>query len=320
MRRTVVIFMVLGLVLAMPGIAAADHPAPQLPVLPGDSAALNQGGIEGAEFDMITSLITGNPHTDLDFFSQDGVVYASVGTLAIGPNNAGQNIVKLTDGDGNIGPDTIEYVSGHPSATCVTNAANALGLQHDVEATPKGADVPIQQNLTDHLGEVPLGDTQLLIDATDARGRCHDQGQLFGVAGTVPQGGLEIIDVTDVKNPVEIGLTSHIGEAHTVNVDPRRPHIAYVVTSDSVGVNPEGVRANEAEGSTSFALDGFEIVDLSSCMTAPFGTMPAGSTLEEKRENCRPQVWRYRYPDIAMAMGTFNQTNLYACHELETWP
>jgi hypothetical protein len=42
-----------------------------------------------------------------------------------------------------------------------------------------------------------------------------------------PKGGLEIVDVTDPGAPREIGLTSHIGESHTVNVDPKRPHIAY---------------------------------------------------------------------------------------------
>lgn len=48
-------------------------------------------------------------------------------------------------------------------------------------------------------------DTELLLDATDAEGRCHDQGDdPLGVSA--PRGGLEIIDVTDPSNPVEIGL------------------------------------------------------------------------------------------------------------------
>ena len=100
-----------------------------------------------------------------------------------------------------------------------------------MEATPRG-----NANLNADVTGAARDDTQLLLDATDAPGRCHDQG-VFGVEG-VPQGGLEIIDVTDIKNPVEIGFTSHVGEAHTVNVDPRRPHIAYASTSDSIGVNP----------------------------------------------------------------------------------
>ena len=316
MRRTVVALLGLGLVLAAPGAAVADHPAPAFEPLPGGTTGVNQGGIDGVEFEMVESFFTGNPHTDIDFFSQGGVTYVSAGTLGTGPNNGGQNIFKLTDESGAVSADTIEYVAGHPSAGCVSNPAEVLGLQHDVEATPKGADVPIQHNVTDELG-ARTGDTQLLLDATDAPGRCHDQGT--ATLDTAPQGGLEIIDVTDVENPVEIGLTSHIGEAHTVNIDPRRPHIAYVVTSDSVGVDEEGQRANETS-ETSYAHDGFEVVDLSSCMTAPFGTMAPGLSVEEKREACQPQVWRYRYPHVEMALGHNNQSAIYACHELETWP
>ncbi|MFP5369644.1 MAG: hypothetical protein ACLGI3_02695, partial [Actinomycetes bacterium] len=118
-----------------------------------------------------------------------------------------------------------------------------------------------------------------------------------------------------------------IGEAHTVNVDPRRPHIAYVVTSDAVGVNGDGVRTNELAQSDRlgrpapdlFSHDGFEVVDLSSCMTAPFGTMPDGLDVAGKRAACKPQVWRYRYETTAMALGHTNKNTVYGCHELETY-
>src|SRR4030095_14443384 len=95
-------------------------------------------------------------------------------------------------------------------------------------------------------GGAPNVDAPLLIDATDQRGRCHDSSE-FGLE-TQPRGGLELVDVTNIANPKEIGLTSHIGEAHTVNVDPKRPHIAYAVTSDSIGVDAAGKRANETPG------------------------------------------------------------------------
>ena len=330
MRRTAVILLVLGFVLALPGLAAADHDPPGFEPLPGRTTGINQGGIEGAEFEMVKSFITGNPHTDIDFFSRAGVTYVSAGTLGLGPNNAGQNIFKLTDAKGNVSEDTIEYVSGHPSSTCVLNEASALGLQHDVEATPKGADVPLQQNLTDN-EEAVVGETQLLLDATDAGGRCHDQGE-FGLAG-VPQGGIEIIDVTNPKEPVEIGLTSHVGQAHTVNVDPRRPNIAYVVSSDAVstqidttdvdgdGNTEERIRQNEIAGDDDrLDLDGFEVIDLSTCMTAPYGTMKKGLSVAQKRKACQPEVYRYRYPNIEMALGHTNQGAVYGCHELEMWP
>ena len=76
----------------------------------------------------------------------------------------------------------------------MSNPADALGLQHDVEAAPKGDAI-----LNADVLAAARGDTQLLIDATDAPGRCHDQGA-FGVS-QAPQGGLEIIDVTNPATP-----------------------------------------------------------------------------------------------------------------------
>jgi hypothetical protein len=153
-------------------------------------------------------------------------------------------------------------------------------------------------------------------ECADNPGRCHDQGQAGGIVGA-PQGGLELIDVTNIADPVEIGLTSHAGEAHTVNVDPRRPHIAYAVTSDAVGVDPaSGQRRNELPGSSDrLDLDGFEVVDMSSCMY-----FPAGTSVAEKLESCRPEVFRYRYPNARVALGHTAKDTVYGCHELELYP
>ena len=331
MRRFAVVLCAIAMTVATPGLAGADHDPPGgTQARPGEPVP-NQGG---GEWEIIGSFLTGNPHTDVDFFTQKGVTYAAVGTLAIGPNRGGQTIVKLTDEQGNVSLDTLEYVSGHPSATCISNPSAALGLQHDVEATPKG---DIATNLTDHKRNG--GDTQIIIDATDQRGRCHDQG-ILGLSGA-PLGGLEIIDVTDVSAPKEIGLTTHIGEAHTVNIDPRRPHIAYAVSSDSVSVCPEAgsptapcpptpggepqrlnehytvknVQGADVANGQRFRLDGFEVVDLSSCMYFPKGTSTA-----EKRKSCRPEVYRYRYPTLEMSLGHTNQNAVYGCHELEIFP
>jgi hypothetical protein len=135
----------------------------------------------------------------------------------------------------------------------------------------------------------------------------------------VPQGGLEIVDVTVPTRPVEIGLTSHIGEAHTVNIDPKRPHIAIVSSSDTVTVNADGTRANEDPASGErFDLDGIEIVDLSSCMN-----FPAGTSVAEKRAACRPEVYRYRYPNTEMSVGHTLKTGsnaIFGCHETEIYP
>ena len=313
-RRALGATLVLTTALLLPGAAPGhelDHPAPGFSPGGPPSSNVNSGG-QGAEWQLIKTITTGNPQTDLDFFTQGGETFASVGTLATGGNGGGQTIIQLTKG-GKIDPG---FVAAHPSATCVSNPAAALGLQHDVEATPKGSAILNTPNPA-----AVRSDTQLLIDATDAAGRCHDQGT-FGLSGA-PQGGLEIIDVTNLADPVEIGMTSHIGQSHTVNVDPKRPHIAYSVTSDAIGVNAEGQRQNEfpqnsPTSTDRFDLDGFEVVDLSSCMN-----FPAGTSVEAKRAACVPQVYRYRYPSAEIALGHTLKTGaqaIFGCHELEIYP
>ncbi len=249
--------------LAVPASASAhelfDHAAPS--VAPTSTPLTqSQSGGPGAKWEFIRSIATGNPHTDLDFFTKNGDTYASAGTLGVAPNGGGQTIIKLTSGD-RVDP---RFVSQAPTASCVANEAAALGLQHDVEASPKGGALLNAENPS-----ADRRDAQVIVDATDAMGRCHDS-QYFGATGfSDRRGGLEIIDISDPGKPVEIGLTSHIGEAHTVNIDPKRPHIAYAITSDSVGVSSTGQRSNETSGA---ALDGFEVVDMSSCMNFPAGT------------------------------------------------
>ena len=301
----------LGLLVALLGLlllpatvgAHLDHAPPTFNEPAPPSPAFLAGG-EDADWELVATLPTGNPLTDIDFFTKGGDTFASAGTLGTGANGGGQTIVQLTEG-AEVKP---RVVASHPSATCVSDPVAALGLQHDVEATPKGGAI-----LNTFSPAADRRETQLLIDATDDVGRCHDQG-VAGLA-EAPRGGLEIIDVTDPLKPAEIALTSHAGEAHTVNVDPRRPHIAYAVTSDSVSVT-DGKRNNEDPTSSQrFNLDGFEVVDLSSCMN-----FPAGTTLQAKRDACRPQVYRYRYPTLEMAAGHTNKGTVYGCHELEIYP
>ena len=315
MTRKLSVVAVIGAFLALPATAMAghglkswlkaeyDHPAPSFAPTAPPSPAFVAGG-PGASWELLASIPTGNPHTDIDFFTQGDETFASVGTLAVGPNGGGQSIVRLINADGEVDP---EFVSGHPSATCASRPDAALGLQHDIEASPKGTAILNQTNPS-----AVRTDTQVLVDATDQRGRCHDQSPL-GLVDS-PRGGLEIIDVTDIENPKEIGLTSHVGESHTVNVDPKRPHIAYSVTSDAVTVT-DGKRQNEVPGSADrFDLDGFEVVDMSSCMN-----LPKGWSIIEKREVCQPKVYRYRYPTLAMSLGHTAKGSVYGCHELEIY-
>ena len=285
-----------------------DHAPPTFSEAAPLSSNVNAGG-ENAEWELVATIPTGNPHTDLDFFTREGITYAAVGTLAAGANAAGQTIVQLTNADGEVDP---HYVIGHPSATCPGIATGVTGLQHDAEAAPKGN--ALVQFPNPH---VDTRDTQIVVDATDATGRCHDQGTL-AVSGTT-QGGLEIIDVTDPTAPTEIGLTSHAGQAHTVNIDPKRPHIAYVSSSDSVTYDEEGVRANDEHPAgpppgTTNNMDGIEVVDMSSCMN-----FPEGATRQFKIDACDPVVYRFRWPTVDFARSsTFRATA--ACHELEIYP
>ncbi len=314
MSRRSTLIAVLAALVALPTAAVAhdlDHPAPSFTdPTPLPTAGFNAGG-PGAKWELLDTIVTGNPHSDLDYFTQAGETYASVGLLGSSANGGGQSIVQLTD-KGEIDP---QLISQHPSASCAAVAASATGLQHDVEATPKG-DVIFNADVLD----ANRADAQLLLDASDAPGRCHDNGDL-GLAGA-GRGGLEIIDVTDPADPVEIALTSHIGQAHTVNVDPRRPHIAYSVTSDGVSVDEDGKRGNETTAEQN-ALDGFEVVNLKSCLEAPLGTIPPGTDPMVKRDLCKPQVHRFRYPSADIARGhTVNEAGqgAYGCHELEVYP
>jgi hypothetical protein len=74
--------------LAGHGLKALDHPAPSFGSPTPPNPAFQSGG-RGAKWELVTSIPTGNPHTDLDFFEQGGNTYASVGTLAIGGNGGG---------------------------------------------------------------------------------------------------------------------------------------------------------------------------------------------------------------------------------------
>jgi len=91
-----------------------DHPAPPGQLGPAPMETIAEGG-DGAKWEFVASIATGNPHSDLDFFQRDGETYAGVGTLGAGPNGGGVTIVQLTQG-GEVKP---KFVGRHPSASCV---------------------------------------------------------------------------------------------------------------------------------------------------------------------------------------------------------
>lgn len=130
---------------------------------------------------------------------------------------------------------------------------------------------------------------ELVLDATDATGRCHDGGG----------GGLEFLDVAGMAErrwPREIHLLRHAGFSHTVTADDRRPWIAYNSSSDFAG------------------RPWIDVIDARSCLGLDDATLP------QKRAACRPEVFRIpfepawsrqRAPD-----GTLVPGSEAACHDI----
>ena len=118
MRRSLVLVLAItaSLVVAAAAIGheALDHSVPTFSQPAGPvSSEVNAGG-EGAEWELLTTIPTGNPHSDLDFFTVGGDTYMSAGTLGVGPNAGGQNIFRLTE-NGVVKPSR---TGAHPSAAC----------------------------------------------------------------------------------------------------------------------------------------------------------------------------------------------------------
>ena len=250
-RRVSVFAVVAGVLLAVPGSAMAghglaamkaatlDHPAPAVAAPIG--LPLAQSGGPGAQWEYIASFATGDP---------------AHGPRLLHPARRDVRVrrhprhrrrtapARPSSSSPSRGEVQPRYVSNQPSAECTSEPSQALGLQHDVEADAQGRRDPERRE--PERGAHATRSCWWTRPTTP--GRCHDQGTPAGITGA-PQGGLELIDVTDVSDPVEIGLTSHAGEAHTVNIDPKRPHIAYAVTSDAVSVDAAGQpRENEIPG------------------------------------------------------------------------
>jgi hypothetical protein len=222
--------------------ALADHTNPKEPLSETEGAPTSgvpQGLGEWTHIDHFPA----NPGTDLEFFTKGGATYSSSGTLGQGDEqHVGQRILRLVTRKGKVRP---EWVADHGSAHCTPgDPAGTLGLQHDVQVTPKR-------------------EPRLIVDATDAKERCHDQG---GVSG-----GLEFVNIWGLRKknfaPREIGMTRHDGYSHNVTVDDERPWIAYNNSSDT-------------------GRPWIDVINFRSCLKRN------GQTLEELRALCRPEVHR----------------------------
>ncbi len=262
--------------------ALADHSDPTRtlsPVIPqGAAGALIEG--EGT-WDFIGN-VGPMQGTDVEPFTKKGITYVAGGSLGQGPAPApiiGQRIVQLTEADGTVIPPKV--VADHGSAQCAAPASGVTALQHDVQA-------------------IPQVETELLIDTTDAVGRCHD----------TPGGGLEILDVTGLGEPGfevrEIALMRFNGTSHTVTQDATRPGIIY----------NNGADFGTGTGDTAVAMTWTDVIDVRSCLGL------AGKTLAEKRAACKPIAYRIVYkPEwTSKRLADNTLTEPANCHDITAAP
>ena len=258
MRRrlfAVAILTVLGL-LASIAPAAAHHRNPREPVTPIEDPGTTELLTEGEGRWRHIRNFPPNPGTDIKFFRKKGRLFAVSGSLGQGDMSdfgftgvaVGQRIIRLINKKGNIRP---RWVADHGSAACEPTpgtASSTTSLQHDQIVTPKR-------------------NPRLLIDTTDAAGRCHDPDG----------GGLEIVDISKIHKkkfkPREIHLTRHAGTSHTVTLDAKRPWIVYNNSSQSSG------------------MPWIDVLNIKSCLSKK------ARGLKAKIRECRPKVFRIYMKD-----------------------
>jgi hypothetical protein len=253
--------------------AWADHTDPREP-LSETSGPTADGAANGeGTWDHLANFPP-NPGTDLEFFKKRGDTYMSSGTLGqADEQSVGQRIIRLVAG-GEVAP---EWVADHGSANCPTsNPSGTTGLQHDVQVVSS-------------LGKKKR--PRLLVDTTDATGRCHDPDG----------GGLELIDLGKIHDPEskprEIHLTRHLGTSHNSTVDAKRPWLIY--------------NSNATFNTNAF----IEIVVVQTCI------MGARVSIEKKRKECRPKVYRIYFQPAWSQQTTNDESELIegtesACHDI----
>jgi hypothetical protein len=261
------------MVLPLASVALADHTNPRTPLSPTSGIPPASAITRGAGTWTFIKNFQANPGTDLKFFTKGKDIYASSGTLGQGEEaHVGQRIIRLT-ANGVVNP---QWVADHGSANCLTeNPVGTTGLQHDAAVT--GYKNP-----------------KLLIDSTDATGRCHDGDG----------GGLEFVDISGIANPSfeprEVHLTHHAGFSHTVTVDATRPWIVYNSSSDFSG------------------RPWIDVLNVRSCLTSDRWS------LARKRDACRPVVHRIPFQDqwtqsLDVHTNSLN-TGSAACHDITARP
>jgi putative cell wall-binding protein len=239
------------LLVGLAGSALADHTDPNTPQSQPTEGFTQPFDARGeGEWEHLFN-VPPNPGSDHHHFVKDGVLYVVHGTIGQGnENHVGQRILRLMDVGGEFDPEEVAWIADHGSAHCTPgDPAGTLGLQHDQSTVP-----PV--------------DPEILLDTTDATGRCHDQ----------PSGGIEIIDISGLGEEGfevrEIHLTRFASTTHTLTRDDTYPWLIY--------------SNNSAAGA--YWMD---FMDIRSCLTeSAGGTLPDDADLDTKREQCRPEAYR----------------------------
>ena len=206
MRKILCVTLLVGFTLLPAAAARADHIPPQLGIIPGSLPApltfLQQGPIRYVG-NVQTGRAVSGPLGEVGPFERDGRRY-----IVTGSSYYGFSVVDVTDP---LAPTTVsEYASafGCPTSVPEQVAARRIdvlgygGWENDVSFAPDGRWVAM---------------------GMDANGRCHDP----------LSGGVEIVDLSDVKNPHLLHLVRNIGYSHSITLDPLHPWLAYISTSDS---------------------------------------------------------------------------------------
>lgn len=252
-------------VLAIPALAIADHvppvpPGPPVPGAPLDAPLTETGDVR--LIDTVQSIGRAGvaaPFGENGTFERSGKAY-----LAVSNTTYGFAVLDATDP---LHPVVVsEYAAsgGCPDALADAAAANSLGpldavqgFENDLSITPDG---------------------MIAVLGMDAGGRCHDP----------IEGGLELVDLSDLANPRTLHITRNVGMAHSVTIDPSRPWLAYLSTSDR--------------------NDFMDIVDFRSCL---------GGIAE--MDACKPEIARAVFdarfwPQIAVKDGP--DPVQFGCHDV----
>lgn len=276
MRRRTVPIAALTLVAMVVGVApaSADHTNPRERLSSTDDPGTTELVTDGSGTWTHIRNFPPNPGTDIKLFRKKGRLYAATGTLGqANEQHVGQRIIRLLNRKGKVRP---KWIADHGSANCPTaNPSGTTGLQHDQIVTPKR-------------------NPKLLIDTTDATGRCHDPDG----------GGLEIVDISRIHKkkfkPREIHLTRHAGTSHTVTLDATRPWIVYNNSSSSSG------------------MPWIDVLNIKTCLKK------RPRAIKKKREKCRPKVHRIYLRDKWTrridAEGEPVEGSEASCHDITAKP